>query len=507
MKKSNKKRNYVSLFSLALLFSSNVIMAAKPLWTFSAPSPKVSSIPSNGSVTVSYTVTNQSNKAKRLFLQPQPAVNTAGECVLPTKGSICQLVLSIDGSKIPAAGINDAPVLCEKGNPNQCYRPSKDNLLNITKDNAAFYSIAGSISGLSANGLVLRNNGDNDLPVASGATSFKFSTPVSFGSNYNVTVFQQPSGQTCTVSNGTGTNVMTNVSNVSVTCTANSIPVFVTNNSANTASRCDVDVLGVFSNCVDSGAGAVFNGPVGIIFNAASTIAFVTNLNSNTINRCDVNATGVLSNCVDSGVGAVFSQPLSIIMNTAQTHVFVTNNSANTVSRCDVSATGVLSNCVDSGAGAVFTITGGIVFNAAQTRAFITNLGAGTVTRCDVSAAGVFSNCMDSGAGAVFVGPVGITFNAAETRIFITNNNTNTVSRCDVSAAGVFSNCVDSGAGAAFNGPGFIVLNTSGTRAFVTNFNTTTVSRCDVSAAGVFSNCADSGAGAVFSSPAGIVFN
>lgn len=83
------------------------------------------------------------------------------------------------------------------------------------------YPIGGGISGLNMAGLVLQNNDADDLTVATNASSFQFATPVAGGSAYNITVATQPTGLTCTVSHGTGTNVQAAVTNVSVVCNAN----------------------------------------------------------------------------------------------------------------------------------------------------------------------------------------------------------------------------------------------------------------------------------------------
>jgi subtilisin family serine protease len=80
------------------------------------------------------------------------------------------------------------------------------------------YTIGGTITGLTGSGLVLRNNGGNDLPVAAGATSFTFSAPVASGSTYAATVLTQPANQTCSLSNRTGTVVSSNVTSVGVIC-------------------------------------------------------------------------------------------------------------------------------------------------------------------------------------------------------------------------------------------------------------------------------------------------
>jgi parallel beta-helix repeat protein len=89
------------------------------------------------------------------------------------------------------------------------------------------YTVGGTVSGLLGAGLVLQNNGGDDLTLNSGATSFTFLTSVADGAGYNVTVLNQPSGpsQTCTVNNGTGTVSGADVTGVTVTCSTNSYTV------------------------------------------------------------------------------------------------------------------------------------------------------------------------------------------------------------------------------------------------------------------------------------------
>lgn len=79
------------------------------------------------------------------------------------------------------------------------------------------YSIGGSVTGLSGTGLVLQDNGGDNLAI-SASGPFTFATKVNSGAAYKVTVMTQPSGQTCTVANGSGT-ATANVTNVAVSCT------------------------------------------------------------------------------------------------------------------------------------------------------------------------------------------------------------------------------------------------------------------------------------------------
>lgn len=81
------------------------------------------------------------------------------------------------------------------------------------------YTVAGSVNGLSASGLVLQLNGGNNLTVPLAASSFQFPTQIPGGDSYDVTIVAQPKGITCTVSNGSGTNdQLLTISNIAVSC-------------------------------------------------------------------------------------------------------------------------------------------------------------------------------------------------------------------------------------------------------------------------------------------------
>jgi hypothetical protein len=83
------------------------------------------------------------------------------------------------------------------------------------------YLIGVSVSGLGAAGLVLQNNGADDL-IITGNGGFAFATPVTHGGAYLVSVLTHPAQQTCEVSNASGTVAGANVTDVQVSCTDNS---------------------------------------------------------------------------------------------------------------------------------------------------------------------------------------------------------------------------------------------------------------------------------------------
>jgi hypothetical protein len=81
------------------------------------------------------------------------------------------------------------------------------------------FTIGGTVSGLTGTGLVLTNNGGDNLAVnANGA--FIFNTTLPAGSIYLVEVATQPTGQSCSIAQGSGT-LANDDHRVVVSCSAN----------------------------------------------------------------------------------------------------------------------------------------------------------------------------------------------------------------------------------------------------------------------------------------------
>lgn len=100
-----------------------------------------------------------------------------------------------------------------------------DVTMSIVSNVIVSRTIGGSVAGLTGTGLVLQNNGGDDLPVTASG-SFTFVTPVDDGLTYAATVLTQPSspGQVCTIANASGT-VSANVTNINVTCATNTFTI------------------------------------------------------------------------------------------------------------------------------------------------------------------------------------------------------------------------------------------------------------------------------------------
>jgi 6-phosphogluconolactonase len=110
---------------------------------------------------------------------------------------------------------------------------------------AATFTVGGSVTGLAGTGLVLRNNGGDDLNVT-GNGAFTFPTSVASGAAYTVTVHAQPvatPAQICEVSAGGGTVTDRHVTTVLVTCRAMTGEfAYVANTGSQTVSAFSIDV-------------------------------------------------------------------------------------------------------------------------------------------------------------------------------------------------------------------------------------------------------------------------
>ncbi|MET3106700.1 putative repeat protein (TIGR03803 family) [Oxalobacteraceae bacterium GrIS 2.11] len=96
-----------------------------------------------------------------------------------------------------------------------------------TGGNTITYALGGSISGLNAGTQVtfqvIITNGSSSTsatPVINSNGTFSVPSIISANGSYVVKVLTQPTGETCTVSNGSGNNVTANVSTVQVVCSS-----------------------------------------------------------------------------------------------------------------------------------------------------------------------------------------------------------------------------------------------------------------------------------------------
>jgi len=94
-----------------------------------------------------------------------------------------------------------------------------DSELEISDTQEPEYTVGGNVSGLSGSGLIIQNNGSDNLVIESNGT-FEFSATQLSAAQYNVTILSQPNlpGITCTIASAIGVISNTDVENVSIAC-------------------------------------------------------------------------------------------------------------------------------------------------------------------------------------------------------------------------------------------------------------------------------------------------
>ena len=105
-------------------------------------------------------------------------------------------------------------------------------LIQVCADDAGVgsttYTVGGTVSDLTGTGLELQNAGADTLAITDNG-SFTFPTELAVGTPYVVAVSTQPTGQTCTVSDGSGTISDQDVTDVAVNCVDDPEPFYTIN--------------------------------------------------------------------------------------------------------------------------------------------------------------------------------------------------------------------------------------------------------------------------------------
>ncbi len=171
-------------------------------------------------------------------------------------------------------------------------------------------TLSGTVSGLSASGLVLAN-GSATAPVTSGAATFSFGAVLSSGATYTVTVQTQPTGQACSIASGSGTTGSASITNVAVTCTT---PTYSLGGSVAGLSAAGL-VIANGSNTVTVAAnGTSFTLPTQLVAGSAYSVTVKT---QPTHQMCSV----------ANGTGTVASANIANVVVTCATEAFAVGGS------------------------------------------------------------------------------------------------------------------------------------------------------------------------------------
>lgn len=159
------------------------------------------------------------------------------------------------------------------------------------------YTVGGNVTGLVVNQLLtLQDNGTDPLILQSDG-AFTFSSKVPSGGNYSVTIAAQPTGGTCVVSHGSGTNVTADVSNVTVTCSADSYSL-----GGSLVGLAGGQQVTLENNGADSftlTANGAFSFPTQVAYGSTYSITVSTQPSQASQQFCNVhNGTGIMSGAV-----------------------------------------------------------------------------------------------------------------------------------------------------------------------------------------------------------------
>lgn len=365
-------------------------------------------------------------------------------------------------------------------------------------------TLTGTITSLTASGLVLATGGQTVAPAAN-ATSFAFGTALANGSSYAVTVLTQPVGLTCTVSNGAGSIPV--ATPVTVACIVSSGSMVSTlagngtlgrvNGPATTASFFGVDAIG---------------------FDSAGNF-YVAESNNQDIR--EISAAGVVSTFAGNGVPnfvngpaatASFFGPAGVAVDSAG-NVYVGDNSNHAIRK--ISAVGVVSTLAGTGAHgftngpgttATFYYPQGVAVDSAG-NVYVADTFNNAIRK--ISAAGVVSTLAGTGAAgfvdgpaatASFSAPAGVAVDSAG-NVYVADTANNAIRK--ISPLGVVSTMAGTGAvgfvngtaaTASFSAPAGVAVDSAG-NAYVADTSNNAIRK--ISASGLVSTLAGGTAGSV----------
>lgn len=288
---------------------------------------------------------------------------------------------------------------------------------------AETYTIGGTVSGLTGGATVtLDDNGGDALTVtANGA--FTFATPVAFGGNYSVTVGTQPAGATCSVTDGTGTNLAGDVSNVQIACAIAGVAyIYVPNYGSG-------NVLGYEYNFATGASTSIPGSPFAagtqdrwLTANAAGTFLYVTNEGSNTISAYTIDRTSGALTPVAGSPYPTGSQPSSVTLNPAGTFAYVANSQGASVSAFSIDQSSGALTPVPGSPFPAGTIPTKIAINPAGTLAYVANQNGSDVSAYSIDqTTGALTEISGSPFSLGSESPYGITVNPAGTVLYVAN--------------------------------------------------------------------------------------
>lgn len=333
------------------------------------------------------------------------------------------------------------------------------------------YMIGGSVSGLAVNeSLTLANNGGNLQKVTSDG-NFTFAALVSPGASYRVTVATQPAGQSCSVSGASGTNVMADVSTVTLTCSNLPQYAYVVNNGANSLSQYSIAASGTLvpltPPTVPTG-----NSPESVTVDTTHHYVFVTNLGDNTVSQYIIQANGTLAPNAPA-LAPTGTSPWAFAVDMLGSWAYVVNKVDQSVSQYSIGADGVLQTPVFAPASTGsapwnITVTPNGKFAYVSNHGFFPNLGT-TVAQYSLTAGNGALAPLSTPTATSGNGPSGIAVDSTSTFAYVADLGDGTVSQYSIADGGELASLTPAVVNAGSQ-PVYVAIDPSNQFAYVANF-------------------------------------
>lgn len=356
------------------------------------------------------------------------------------------------------------------------------------------YTIGGTISGLSTAGLVLAN-GNDTKSVASDATRFAFDTPAS---SYAVTVKSHPSGQTCVVSQGSGT-ASADVTSVLVSCRG--YVAYVTNTGSSQLASFSVGREGALS-ALSGGVLSTSYPPTALALSPDGSRAFTVHQDDKNISTFTLSSTGAPTL---SARTAAVSESRGLAVGSSGSALYVANYTDKTLSQFAVASSGSLSALSPATVDTQSTPYA-VALSPNGQFAYVANAGSNTLTPYTVGSGGALTALSSGSVSTTAVGsnPLAMDIGPGSNTLYVVLADSAKVAQFNIGSTGALS-AMSPASVATGNTPRGIRVSPNGQCAYVSNRGDGSVSAYVVTSSGL--TAAASGPVSAGSLPTGLAIS